>query len=336
MAAHVIESDTVKTRLNAQDQAPTVSVIVPAYNAAEFMAECLDSVFAQTLVDFEVIVVNDGSGDTPVLERVLGPYRERIVYVHQENRGQAGARNSGIRLARAEYLAFLDSDDGWPPEYLSTQMQLFRDNPSLDLVYADATLFGSGPVPRKTFMQTSAPPMTLDDLVSQGGQILPSGTLVKKHAIVEAGLFDENLRPQGCEDVDMWLRLAGRGAKIAFQGKVLFRRRIHGNAATANEEKMVMSLLRALTKVDRAQLSATGLESLEKQLIQARGELGFMQWRKHLIEGDAAAAREDLRAAHAFFRSRKFTLALLGVRLAPQVTIWGARTFLRKRGSPRS
>lgn len=318
--------------MSGPDKAPTVSVIVPAYNAAEFMAECLDSVFAQTLVDFEVIVVNDGSRDTPALERVLGPYRERIAYVRQENRGQAGARNSGIRLARAEYLAFLDSDDCWPPEYLSTQMQMFRDNPTLDLVYADAMLFGSGPLPRKTFMQTSAPPTTLDDLLSEAGQILPSGTVVKRHAIAEAGLFDETLRPQGCEDVDMWLRLAQEGAKIAFQGKVLFLRRVHGKAATSNEEKMVMSLLSVLTKVDRAQLSSAGLESLDKQLIQARGELGFMQWRKHLFEGDAAAAKEDLTAAHAFFRSPKLALALLGLRFAPRVSIWGARTFFRNRG----
>jgi hypothetical protein len=316
--------------LSVPDQAPAVSVIVPAHNSARFIAECLDSVFAQTWIEFEIIVVNDGSPDTAELERVLAPYRERMVYVRQENRGPSCARNCGIRLARGEYLAFLDSDDCWPPEYLSTQLQWFEDSPSLDLVYADGRLFGSGPVPRKTFMQTSTPPTTLNELVSQGGQILPSGTVVKKRAIAEAGFFDETLRR--CEDLDMWLRLAQRGAKIAFQGKVLFLRRVHGRAATSDEEKMVTSLLRVLTKVDRAQLSSAGLESLDKQLIQARGELGFMQWRKHLIEGNAAAAREDLMAAHAWLRSRKFALALLGVRLAPRVTIWGARTFLRQRG----
>jgi len=318
--------------LSGPDQAPTVSVIVPSHNTAEFIAECLDSVFAQTWLDFEAIVVNDGSPDTPELERVLGPYRERIVYVRQENRGLSGARNCGIRLARGEYLAFLDSDDCWPPEYLSAQMQLFRDNPSLDLVYADATLFGSGPMPRKTFMQTSAPPTTLDDLLSEGGQILPSGTLVKKHAIVEAGLFDETLRR--CEDLDMWLRLAKRGTKIAFQGNLLFLRRVQGSALTSDEEKMVSSLIRVLTKVDRTQLSARGLASLDKQLTQARGELGFRQWRKHLVEGNAAAAREDLTAAHSFYRSPKFAVVLLGLRLAPRATIWGARTFLRKRVRP--
>ena len=308
------------------DQAPTVSIIVPAYNSAEFIAECLDSIFGQTLAGFEVIIVNDGSPDTVELERVLVPYHERIVYLRQENRGLSGARNTGIRRARGEYLAFLDSDDCWPAEYLSAQMKLFQDNPVLDLVYADATLFGSGPVPRKTFMQTSAPPTTLDGLLSEGGQILPSGTVVKKRAIVEGGFFDETL--SRCEDLDMWLRLAGRGAKIAFQGDVLFLRRVHGSALTSAGEKMVSSLILVLTKVDRAQLSAAGLQSLDKQLIQARGELGFMQWRKHLIEGNAAAAKDDLTAAHAFFHSRKFAWALRGLRLAPKVMVWGARTFL--------
>ena len=320
--------------MSRPDQTPAVSVVVPSHNTAEFIAECLDSVFAQTWLDFEIIVVNDGSPDTAELERVLAPHRERIVYVRQENRGLSGARNSGIRLARGEYVAFLDSDDCWPPDYLSSQMQLFRRNPGLDLVYADATLFSSGPLPRQTFMQASAPPTTLDDLLSEGGQILPSGTVVKKRAIVEAGLFDETLRR--CEDLDMWLRLAGRDAKIAFQGNVLFLRRVHGSALTSDEQKMVSNLIRVLTKVDRAQLSLRGLESLDKQLIQARGELGLMQWRKHLVEGNAAAASEDLTAAHAFFRSPKFALALLGLRFAPRATIWGARTFLRKRGFEQS
>lgn len=320
--------------MSGPDQAPTVSVIVPAYNTSEFIAECLDSVLAQTFADLEIIVVNDGSPDTAELERVLSPYRERIVYVRQENRGLSGARNGGIRRARGEYLAFLDSDDCWPREYLSTQMQLFQNNPSLDLVYADAILFGSGPVTRKTFMQTSAPPTTLDGLLSEGGQILPSGTVVKKRAIVEGGAFDETLRR--CEDLDMWLRLADRGAKIAFQGNVLFLRRVHGSALTSDEEKMVSSLIRVLMKVDRAQLSAAGRESLDKQLTQARGELGFMQWRRHLVEGNAAGAKADLTAAHAFFRSRKFLLALVALRLAPRVVIWGARTFLRKRPVERS
>lgn len=306
---------------------PAVSVIIPAYNTAPFMAETLDSVFAQTSTDFEIIVVNDGSPDTSELESVLTPYRDRIVYVRQENRGLAGARNTGIRLARGEFLAFLDSDDCWPAEYLAAQMQLFSNDSGLDLVYSDATLFGSAVLLRKTFMQTAAPPTTLEGLLSEGGQILPSGTVVKKRAIVEAGFFDENLRR--VEDYDMWLRLAQREARIAYQPEVRFLRRVHQSALTSDESKMVSSLVCVLTKLkDGGKLPDGARQLLDKQLCQARAELGLMQAKNYLALGDARAAKEALTIAYAYFRSRKIALTLLGLRIAPSATIWGARRFM--------
>src|SRR5579864_1311902 len=120
---------------------PLVSVIIPTYNTANFIKETLDSVFAQTFEDYEVIVVNDGSPDTQQLERVLEPYRDRIVYLKQENQGPSGARNTAIRHARGSFLAFLDSDDIWFPEFLSEQMMFFQNGPSLDLIYADTFFF---------------------------------------------------------------------------------------------------------------------------------------------------------------------------------------------------
>jgi len=81
---------------------PLVSVIVPAYNTAPFIAETLDSVFAQSMTDYEVIVVNDGSPDTPALEQALLPYRDRIRYIVQPNGGLSAARNTAIRASRSE------------------------------------------------------------------------------------------------------------------------------------------------------------------------------------------------------------------------------------------
>src|SRR3979490_2432529 len=91
--------------------APTVSVIIPTYKTANLIAACLDSVFAQTYKDFEAVVVNDGSPDTPELEKVLAPYMDRIVYIKQENKRTAGARNNAIRQARGGVPAVLDMGD---------------------------------------------------------------------------------------------------------------------------------------------------------------------------------------------------------------------------------
>src|SRR6267154_5648376 len=109
--------------------APTVSIIIPSYKTADLISACLDSVFAQRYRDFEAIVVNDGSPDTPELEKALQPYIDRIVYAKQENKRAAAARNHAIRLARGECLAFLDSDDTWTPDHLASQMRLFADDP---------------------------------------------------------------------------------------------------------------------------------------------------------------------------------------------------------------
>jgi glycosyltransferase involved in cell wall biosynthesis len=114
-----------------------VSVVIPVYNCVEYTTAALDSVFAQTFTNFEVVLVNDGSPDTEMLEHLIAPYQDRIVYLKQENRGLSAARNTGIRAARGKYLAFLDSDDCWPPEYLAAQMKLFEETPSPDLVYSD-------------------------------------------------------------------------------------------------------------------------------------------------------------------------------------------------------
>src|SRR5271165_3446979 len=116
---------------------PRVSVIIPTYKTANLIAACLDSVFAQTYKDFEAVVVNDGSPDTPELEKVLAPYMERIVYIKQENKRTAGARNNAIRHARGEFVAFLDSDDTWMPDHLASQMQLFASDTSLGLTYSN-------------------------------------------------------------------------------------------------------------------------------------------------------------------------------------------------------
>lgn len=181
-----------------------VSVVIPAYNASGTIVECLRSVVGQSYSDWEVIVVNDGSGDDSgaLVEAFMTDYPGLVRLINQENRGVSAARNCGIREARGEYIAFLDADDVWEPEKLDTQMKLMEDFPSVALsgtAYNRFSRGGSGklmPVSpfgmlAKSYFNTSA-------------------VIAKKEAILEAGLFPESMRYS--EDIYLWTKIAGKHA----------------------------------------------------------------------------------------------------------------------------
>src|SRR5579864_8740685 len=115
--------------------APQVSVVIPAYNAARFLGDAIQSVLNQTYSNFEVVVVNDGSTDDT--ESVVRSFGDRLFYVKQANKGVSAARNEGIKRARGQYVAFLDSDDVWLPTKLAEQIPFLEQNPEVGLVYSD-------------------------------------------------------------------------------------------------------------------------------------------------------------------------------------------------------
>ena len=133
--------------MNVASKIPRISVIVPCFNCAQFLPETLGSVFSQTYDDFEVVVVNDGSLDTPQLEQALAPWADRIVYIKTENHGVAEARNTGIRAAKGEFIALLDSDDIWEPNFLDVQVRKLDQHPSADIVYPRFCPSGRAPKP---------------------------------------------------------------------------------------------------------------------------------------------------------------------------------------------
>ena len=124
---------------------PRVSVIVPSFNHANFLRECINSVLAQEGVDLEVIVVDDGSTDGSL--GILASYGSRIVLLRQKGGRQARARNLALTVARGEFIAFLDSDDRYLPGRLASAVAAFDADPSVDLVWADYRLIdGAGAV----------------------------------------------------------------------------------------------------------------------------------------------------------------------------------------------
>jgi glycosyltransferase involved in cell wall biosynthesis len=278
-------------------------------------------VFAQTYRDFEVVVVNDGSPDTPALEAALEPYRSRIVYVRQENKRCAGARNTAIRKARGEFFAFLDSDDSWLPDHLTFQMQLFEKNASLDLVYADALLISDG-ARQKTFMEKcpSLGEATFESLVVERCQIPISTVVARRAAILRAGPFDESLRQ--CDDYDMWLRAAFYGAKIGY-GKSAQARLNLGRPESLGQSRAKM--IEAAWKILENTQQALPLNQAQRKLVQQRAaeirarhlvEQGKLQLRERHPE----KACELFAEANRHLRMQKLSIAIRGLRLAPQAT----------------
>lgn len=117
---------------------PKVSVVIPAYNVGPYIRQTVDSVLDQTYGDVECIVVNDGSTDET--EAILRTYENRIIYLGTDNRGRSAARNQGLRLARGDYLAFLDADDYWAPLKLEEQVAYLETHPSTGAVGCGAYL----------------------------------------------------------------------------------------------------------------------------------------------------------------------------------------------------
>jgi glycosyltransferase involved in cell wall biosynthesis len=298
---------------------PDVSVIIPAYRASADITVALQSVFAQTFTNFEVIVVNDGSPDTPQLRRALGPYAARISYVElPSNRGAAVARNTGILRARGRYVAFLDADDRWFATFLARQVAYLDVRESCTLVYADAVVSGESALAGQTFMKgaPSDGDVTLTSLIEQRCNVILSTVVIRREALVRAGMFDEGLR-RG-QDFDLWLRLSLRGSQMAYQRAVLAERRVR---ATGLSGDTVSELERALNVLDRFSnrylLDARARTAVRVRMMQLVDRLEIEQGKRRILEGNFAAAQYHLSAARE--RPFKLRLALMALRVAPRL-----------------
>ncbi|HLM01411.1 MAG TPA: glycosyltransferase family 2 protein, partial [Pyrinomonadaceae bacterium] len=296
------------------------------------IAETLDSVLAQTFTDYEIILVNDGSPDTEELEKALENYFEKIVYIRQENGGTASARNTGIETARGALIAFLDGDDIWLPEYLSEQIRFLTEN-NLEMVYADALLFGAVRDARETYMQKSPSDGAADfeGIVSGRCSVITSGTLASKQKILDAGMFDVRLPRIGMEDFDLWLRLAKAGAGIGYQRKVLLKYRVSPTSLSGNSVQRARRNVVGLNIVrEKLSLTPNETEVLNKTLAAAEAELLLEIGKAHLLREEFAEARENFRAANAHYKKTKLKLIDLALAVSPRTLV---RLFKKQRAA---
>ena len=228
-----------KSSIDAEFIPKLVSVIVPVYNREHLIADTLDSILTQTYREFEVIAINDGSKDESllILNRYADQYPGVFRIIDQENTGQVVARNNGIKHAKGEYIAFLDSDDRWLPEKLAEQVPLF-DQLDVGLVYSGITKIDENGQPFKE--ELCDPALTSDLYVNLlvRNQMTGGTVVVKRAALCKVGLFDETFL--AAENWDLWLRVC-RDFKPALVNKPLVQYRVHTQNMSKDRNLMILA-----------------------------------------------------------------------------------------------
>ncbi len=221
---------------------PLVSVVIPTYNYAEYLPQAIESVLNQTFLDFEIVVVDDGStDDTPSVVRQFG---DRIRYVRQENRGNACARNRGMAEARGQWLCFLDADDLWEPRKLELQLNhMLRNNVKVSCAKGRRFYESGGsedfpPDPTDANLWTRL-------VASQPFTSSHSGLMLHRSCFEEIGCFDESLKLS--VDWDLFIRLANR-YRIRTMSEPLVYHRKHSTNTTGNHELRLKMYLVCLEK----------------------------------------------------------------------------------------
>lgn len=223
----------------------SVSVIIPTYNHAAFLAESLGSVFGQKLRPHEIVVVDDGSTDDT--GEVLRVYEGRIRALRQSRRGVAAARNAGAAVASGALLAFLDADDAWLPEKLEQQVARLGTDSEIGLVHCGvAEVDGQGRLLR-TRLDGMEGWVSREMLLFRRGVILGGGSaaVVPRAVFERVGGFDEGLSTSA--DWDLYYRIARR-YRVGFVPELLVRYRIHGGNMHRNVHAMASDMLRAYAK----------------------------------------------------------------------------------------
>lgn len=300
---------------------PRVSVVIPAYDIAAFVKETLDSVFAQTYNNFEVILVNDGSKDTKQLKTALAPYFDRIVYAEQENLGASQARNTAICLSKGEYLAFLDGDDLWLPDFLLSQIEFLEKN-NFDMVYCDAELFGEALFAGEKYTRTSPSRgrVTTESLISADCNVITSGTILKKDWVVRLNMFDTELPRM--QDFDLWYRLAKHGAAIGYQTGVLVNYRVRLNSLSGTNVERSWRNIRALNVIrEKYGLNQSEEGVWNKQMRVYEAEYELEQGKFSLTRGNFAEAEALIARANQYFRKPKLFLLLTLMKISPALAL---------------
>jgi len=245
---------------------PLVSVIIPVYNGETYLAEALESVLQQNYEPIEIIIVDDGSTDKTA--QIVKNIKGNIKYSYQTNQGPAAARNTGLRLASGEFIAFLDVDDLWSRNRLTMQADFLIVHPAVEIIQGliqDLHLAGSTSDSTSSFKAVSEPYFSVN----------LGGAMYRRQVFDKVGLFDETLRYN--EDTDWFVRAWDNNITKAQLAKVALYYRKHESNMTRQNNSRHFGLVRLLKKrLDHQR--AKGNDLTQPALCQLHSITKYIGW----------------------------------------------------------
>ena len=289
---------------------PTISAIIPAYNAARYLDDAVRSIREQTVPIAEIIIVDDGSGDATAA--VVRNFGADVRYLRQENAGPAVARNRGIEAACGDFVAFLDADDRWTPDKTATQLAQFERRGELALVASDmAETDAAGAVQIPSMLAKHGQLQEFESLAGRPipnalaallrENFIPTPTVMVRRAVLQAvGSFNPAIRYG--EDLELWARIAAR-YPIACLPVVHLLRRRHGANVTHATLPMLEDLTRVMTIIDGWGAEAIREQGLNSKALVAGAWADLGYW--HFANDQPTPARTAFaRSLHARPSSR--------------------------------
>ena len=261
--SHQDQANPLKMIQRNTSTAPSqVTVIIPAYNCAEYIGEAIDSVLQQKDVSTEILVIDDGSTDGT--RAALADYADQIRYEYQENQGVSTARNRGIKLATGEYIVFLDADDVFLPGKLSKQVRCFERHPQLGMVHSGWQIVNQ----ENVLIHEARPWEEAHKLDLKGWlfwkPVFPGALMFRRSWLEKVGGFDANFSQ--AEDVDLVLRLSQAGCKAKWirESTVLYRQ--HGSNSSGNAVAQARGIHEVLQKFFATEGLSKSIKKLENRI----------------------------------------------------------------------
>lgn len=299
-----------------------VSVIIPTYNSEEYLRESIESIFNQTFKDYEIILVDDGSTDNT--REIVKQFYPSVKYIYQDQGGAARARNTGIRAARGEFIAFLDADDIWLPTKLEKQVEHFRQHTDVGFIFTEHSQFNENGIIRSFVGKRDrlVKGEILENIFLYSGVATPT-VIVRKKVFEQVGLFDEDLI--AAEDDNMWLRIAYKFG-IDFIDEPLVMVRINDRSITSDPMNIIKGVGTHLFVLERkypelAKRLGTLINKKRSSLFRS---LGYYYFSRNEFKRSRAEFRKSLQ----HWRFNLFSICYLLLSFLP-VELIGLMKFLK-------